>query len=290
MHKVAGTSIVCSFRDLTLFKDKKGKSMNNEAMEGSDNEESIDVERYTGLHVFYSQGRSMELNEKAWNRTSAFLDQAVRYQREEDWDTIEPMIDDTVTDGGYSNAKKVDQKSHLNHMMVAVVRDPIERFISAVGQVTASKYAKKGSTKILKERCLPPQLDGTDSQTLVNKTAPEVLRCFVNIVKSDGYWIDLHFTPMILEISFATMQKDIPVAIFPFDSVPNILAEIGSSPNKRKKDGKGDGYRQSMLVNATIDDIEDDVLRDLCELYHMDVLFLRDLGYATNCDGILSNS
>ncbi len=30
--------------------------------------------------------------------------------------------------------------------------------------------------------------------------------------------------------------------------------------------------------------IDNDVLLDVCELYLMDVLFMRDLGYTTSCD------
>ena len=92
---------------------------------------------------------------------------------------------------------------------------------------------------------------------------------------------------MILEISFSTMQKDVPVAIFPFEKLPNVLDEIGFDPRIKKKDGSKDGYRSSVMYNATLDDFDEDVLLDLCELYLMDVLFMRDLGYTTTCDSFV---
>ena len=52
-------------------------------------------------------------------------------------------------------------------------------------------------------------------------------------------------------------------------------------------DGKKAGYRSDLLVDSTVDDLEEDVLRDLCNLYEMDVLFMKDLGFATLCDQVL---
>ena len=52
-------------------------------------------------------------------------------------------------------------------------------------------------------------------------------------------------------------------------------------------DGKKAGYRSELLVDSTVDDLEEDVLRDLCNLYEMDVLFMKDLGFATLCDQVL---
>jgi len=65
------------------------------------------------------------------------------------------------------------------------------------------------------------------------------------------------------------------------------LREVGADPKKKKKDGKKAGYRLSVLVNMTVADYDADVLIDLCVLYAMDVLFLRDLGHPTHCDGLV---
>ena len=186
---------------------------------------------------------------------------------------------------------------------MALVRDPAERFISAVGQVTSSVFSNKGSGKRLKDKCIPSWVEKSkDSTTRTRrkrlgqqkiitptktKTTSDVIRCFVNIIKNEGYWVDVHFTPMILEISFATMQKDVPVTIFPFEKLPDIVSELGTDPTIKRKDGQKEGYRSILLANASVDDFDSDVLQELCDLYLMDVLFMRDLGYATNCDSFL---
>jgi len=163
VHKCGGTSLITAFRDLKVHNEQDLNTSQNV---------------YSGMHTLYSQGRSMQRSERTWNETGEFLNGAMTYQARNAWDKT-------------------------NHMMVAVVRDPLERFISAVGQVTSDKFK---SGKGLKEKC-------------VKGNASDTLRCFVKLVKADGYWIDLHFAPMIMEIAFATMGKDLPVAIFPFEEV-----------------------------------------------------------------------
>jgi hypothetical protein len=90
---------------------------------------------------------------------------------------------------------------------------------------------------------------------------------------------------MVLEISFATIYKDIPVAIFPFTEVPNLMVELASNPKSKKKDGHKKGNRQSpVLVNMSSDDYDDEMLRKLCAIYKMDVVFMNHLGLTTKCD------
>jgi hypothetical protein len=90
---------------------------------------------------------------------------------------------------------------------------------------------------------------------------------------------------MVLEISFATIYKDIPVAIFPFTEVPNLLIELGANPNDKKKDGHKKGQRKSqLLVDMSTDDYDADMLQKLCKIYEMDVMFMNHLGLTTTCD------
>jgi len=211
------------------------------------NKNNVNVRNdFKGMHVLYSPSKYDSRDSAGWNKTREFLGGAVTYQKSFNW-------------------------NETNHMIFAVVRDPVERFISAVGQVTSEKFQ---SGKLLRDQCL-------------KDTASETLQCFVSLVRTQGFWIDLHFTPMVFEIAFATMEIDLPVAIFPFDEVPNILANIGANPNRKKKDGHKAGYRSTVLMNVTINDFRADTLHELCLVYKMDVWFLRDLGYSTHCDSVI---
>ena len=232
VHKCAGTSLVVAFRDIVV-KNKIHAELKHD---------------FKGMHTLYSPTRYESWNLEKWNATSEFIEEAVTFQKDHQW-------------------------NDSNHMIVAVVRDPVERFISAVGQISSEKFINKSSKK-LRNQCL-------------KDSASETLQCFVSLLRTNGFWIDLHFTPMVLEISFATMGKDVPVAIFPFEEVPNILASVGGNPKKKKKNGRKPGYRSDVLMNVTMNDFRADVLHELCMIYTMDVWFLRDLGHSTHCDAVI---
>jgi len=176
-------------------------------------------------------------------------------------------------DGAVKYRRKWGEKDHT---LFAVVRDPAERFISAIGQATGAKGSKKnGVANQLVDEC-------------VKDTGRETLRCFVNLIMKASTWIEVHFTPMAYEISFATMYKDIPIAVFPFNELPTILYELNADPRLMTKNGKEEGYRVSeVLTKMTIDDYDDETLRDLCQIYEVDVLFLHHIGHTTLCDSSL---
>jgi hypothetical protein len=179
--------------------------------------------------------------------SSTFLDGAVKYHKPGDWGT-------------------------KDHTIFAVVRDPAERFISAIGQAAAGRGSNLKNGKQLLNECL-------------KETSKETLKCFIDLIHRDSTWLEVHFTPMVLEISFATIYKDIPVAIFPFTEVPNLLIELGANPNDKKKDGHKKGQRKSqLLVDMSTDDYDADMLQKLCKIYEMDVMFMNHLGLTTTCD------
>jgi len=203
----------------------------------------------TRWNYIHNPIESHKTNKISRRESSLFLDGAVKYQ----------------------NSWTIDQ-----HTVFSVVRDPAERFISAIGQATGGRGSRRnGIAKQLRKEC-------------IKNTEKETLRCFVNLVKRNGTWIELHFAPMVLEISFATMNKDIPVAIFPFKEVPHLLYEFDADPIDKKKDGTKNGFRASgVLTNMTIADYDKEVLRQLCEIYILDAVFLRHIGYETHCNQFL---
>ena len=331
VHKTGGTSVVSA---MTKHLEKLINGSNNRKYSGRDHKieegtQNNNLSKYKGMQHVYAQSRSKAQNKKQLRMTEHLLKNAVRYQAEDGWDDKNDDVIDSekYSVGSYNDLPQSETATNTKHMMMALVRDPVERFISSVGQVTSTKSSKKGAGKRLKEICiLSSQLD-TDVEMEVNgegesgsakmaqstttaisvngqiidktnnnkattvmnsTTTSDVFRCIVNIIKKEGYWIDVHFTPMILELSFATMQKDVPIAIFPFKTLPEVLINLGFDPRIKKKDGSKAGYRSNLLTNATIDDLHPDVLEDLCHLYLMDVLFMRDLGFETNCDSFFS--
>jgi len=171
----------------------------------------------------------------------------------------------------------VGQLGPYQHIPVAIVRDPLERFISALGQAMGA--AGSGNNRIgnvLKEACV---VNATTSQ--------QALRCLANYVKTHGTWIEIHFTPMALVISFATMFLDVPVAVFYFTSAIEPLVQyMGKPPSLKERNGQKEGYRKhSLLANMTVADYDDDIVKTVCQIYHVDVLMMQslNLGNVSRC-------
>ena len=196
-------------------------------------------------HVSYLQNMPEPKADLSYNETSRLLDGVVRYQTE--W-------------------------GETDHTLIAVVRDPALRFISAIGQAMGGQGS---NTKIASEL----------RQTCLKKTARETLRCCVDKIQMEGFWFEVHFTPMVLEISFASLFKDIPIAVFPFSAVPKIMYELDQNPTIKRKDGTMPGFRKDpVLTGMSMDDYDEELLRDLCDLYRVDTLFLQYLGHTSTCD------
>lgn len=160
-------------------------------------------------------------------------------------------------------------------VFVTTVRDPLSRFISAIGQALGGP----GSTnnvigKVLREEC-------------VHTNSQESLRCLARYVQTHGFWIELHFTPQAMEISFATRYKDVPVAVFQFPNhMGDLLEYMGGSAERKQRDGSKEGYRSDpILTNMSVADYDDDILKIVCRIYEMDVIMLRSLGIEVpKCD------
>lgn len=243
VHKTGSSSMVKAFRKLVSKYGAKG-----ERMVTYQPRKKGELFRRKLLGRRFAKFKPHEVRERR-KESGEFIDAAVKYRR--DWET-------------------------KDHTLFAVVRDPAERFISAIGQATGAKGSNKnGVADQLVEEC-------------VKDTGRETLRCFVNLIMKAGTWIEVHFTPMAFEISFATMYKDIPVAVFPFNELPTILYELNADPTIKTKDGNVDGYRvREVLTKMTIEDYDNETLRDLCQIYEVDVLFLQHIGHPTVCDSCL---
>eukprot|EP00550_Attheya_septentrionalis_P007595 CAMPEP_0198297392 /NCGR_PEP_ID=MMETSP1449-20131203/36789_1 /TAXON_ID=420275 /ORGANISM="Attheya septentrionalis, Strain CCMP2084" /LENGTH=412 /DNA_ID=CAMNT_0043998311 /DNA_START=210 /DNA_END=1445 /DNA_ORIENTATION=- len=152
------------------------------------------------------------------------------------------------------------------HVLFAVVRDPVERFISSIGQAMGGSGSQTNQvSQWFQRRC-------------IKESSQETLRCCIDYVKEHGWWFELHFTPQVLDISFSTMWMDIPVALFPFRHLPDILQHFGT-PQTHSRDGSAKSYRpHPVLTNMTMTDYDDAMLRDVCTIYEMDVVMQRSLG------------
>ncbi len=161
------------------------------------------------------------------------------------------------------------------HLVFAFVRDPVDRFISSLGQALGAIGSQGNQIgPVLKQECVADK-----------ETSRDVLKCIAKYVQQHGFWIELHFTPQVIDISFTTLWTDIPIAIFPFKELRTVLDYFGSG-NVTRRDGGSAGYRSNkLLTDMTVDDYDEETLKIVCSIYEMDVIMQRSLGFDVGrCD------
>lgn len=165
------------------------------------------------------------------------------------------------------------------HIIFAVVRNPVERFISSIGQA----FGASGSTGAVAEEL---------SNKCIKETSKETLRCVIDHIKENSFFVELHFSPQVLDLSFTTMFEDVPIAVFPFQELPSILTYLGTSRDHKKRDGNEKDYRpHPILTNMTVADYDTDMLRDICDIYEVDVIMQRSIGISVpQCDPFIRNN
>ncbi|GFH60354.1 hypothetical protein CTEN210_16830 [Chaetoceros tenuissimus] len=250
VHKTAGTSLVTSFDTLVNKMGAKGRRKTCYMPIPAKRRRQPPGASPSDGNLRGTIGNPPGLSDMNKNRREdcgKLLDGIVRYQRPDKW-------------------------TEEKHTMFAVVRDPVDRFISAIGQATgATGSAGNGIGKQLLDECL-------------KETSKETLNCFIDLMQTNSTWIELHFTHMALEISFATIYKDIPIALFPFKEVPNLLKEVGADPVKKKKDGHRGHRKSEILEKMSVNDYDEKMLSKICAVYKMDVVMMNKAGMATKCD------
>lgn len=85
--------------------------------------------------------------------------------------------------------------------------------------------------------------------------------------------------PQALTLGFATQMHNVPVAVFKFeDSFKAVLSEMGINPNLKIRDGT-ENRKSPVLNNMTIMDYTSMLIQQVCELYEVDVIMHRFLGW-----------
>ena len=164
-----------------------------------------------------------------------------------------------------------DEWGPKDMMITAIVRDPIDRFVSAVGQAMGATGSVRNKSSF-KSRC---SIEGIE----------ETLQCAINYIKANGTFFELHFTPMALELSFGSMYKDVPIAIFPFEAVPDYLHELGIAKKKLKEGSKS---RIKHLRGMNSSHLDENMIQSVCDIYNVDVVMMRSLGWEVpRCDKYL---
>jgi hypothetical protein len=201
-------------------------------------------------HWFFPRKFALQIDPDAYENTKNDLKMAVRYPT-----------------NGFTEQDR-------SHMLYAVVRDPVERFISSIGQVMGSRGSENDLAYAFRAACL--------------KDSPrETLQCCLDYVEKAGLWFELHFCPQSLDIHFSTLWQDVPVAIFGMEHLTAVLDHLGHKDLKAR-DGNNTEYRPDfVLTEMSVDDYDTKMLQQVCRLYEVDAIMLRSLGMKSRCDGVV---
>ena len=149
-----------------------------------------------------------------------------------------------------SNIKALQRTS----VMFTFVRDPVAKFVSGAGEV-----ARQGSTGKKRRACF-----GIEHGF-------KFLMCCLDLLKT-GVFVDEHLIPQSTELyQFAMGNPNATVALFPMKHIGEVQRIIGVpefASNKRK----------GVKARYTVNKLTDEMVRDLCEYYYMDVVMARAAG------------
>jgi len=181
-----------------------------------------------------------------------------------------------------------------HHATFTVLRDPVDRFVSAVGQVLGMKRSARNVGRKFQQQCraiermfhpLAAEDGGDDIDAPLRR---EILRCALSYLREHDHGpdVDVHFTPASTRLAFNVMGMDVKVAVFPMDETQSILQALGQSQgnitNARVDKGEKWDHLSPMLRRAlkglSTKDLDGTMTQAICEMYQVDVMLYQHLG------------
>ena len=157
-----------------------------------------------------------------------------------------------------------------------VLRDPLDRFVSAVQQVM--HYNAE-----FRSKCLREASDSLD-EVMAAGLRRQIIQCALNDMEETRYRRDVHLQPMAAHFRLLDGNdddvKDTPVSIFHMNDIGIILDEITGTTVQttliHARDRSDENYATSpLLAKLSVDDFSEDMIQQLCTLYHVDYSLLK---------------
>jgi hypothetical protein len=188
--------------------------------------------------------------------------------------------------------KTQQQQRRPSDIVFALLRDPVARFLSSLAQTLSVPMLKKWENRLevqnkpLRAQVWEPCLNSTSTSTY-----SMLVRCLIDSMKEKevGYF-DVHMAPQAVFLAGALDGNNVKVAMFSMDRLDAVLDAFGATKQqKNKRETKKfspevlNRFGTELLDPAKAREaVSDDMLRDICELYAVDVDLMRYLGFAVN--------
>ena len=163
-----------------------------------------------------------------------------------------------------ADISKAQKESLCTMPIFTFLRDPVDRFISSVGQALKLNKLHPCSTK--------------------SKDTPELLKCVVDKIKRKGLFLDEHLVPQSFELYYGVMGYDIAIRVLDLSSIGQVLKKLGfSSDHSSGRRRKGQGLVAGFNLSTSL--LSPSILNEICSLYDVDVRLLHQTGVTkTRCD------
>jgi len=206
-----------------------------------------------------------------------------------------------------SIAQSQSSLSRRDHSIFTVVRNPISRFLSALQQVMHYNVD-------FREKCLfePSSVSSSTLSLITNKLINTVssqqseekeelklkrlrqqtIQCAIQDMMSTNYRKDVHLLPII---SHFRLLDDVAVSVFNMNDIQHVLSYLVGNTNQQEEDNSTstkvyhardrsnvDYATSSILAQLSIDDCTDEMIQQICKLYHVDVKLMKWLGFSND--------
>jgi hypothetical protein len=206
-------------------------------------------------------------------------------QKKRQWD--QQRIDHIRAFNKTTDKSLINEYNQSTFPIFTVIRNPIDRFLSAVQQVM--HYNIEFRSKCLHEPANPT------NEMMAAAARQQLIQCAIDDINETNYRRDVHLLPMAAHFRLLDGGtdgiQDIPISVFYMDHLQDVLDGIvetlqqsqQQSTGIHTRDRSNEEYATSpILSKLSIDDCSAEMIRQLCTLYHVDYSLLKWLGLGHN--------
>ena len=263
MHKCGGTSIQSALAKRASYVKKV---QFNASIETHAEKRSMIIGMHSNVHHF----------KHSYGGGSA--------QKKEKWD--KDRIDHILALTQAVNRTKENQINHTAFPIFTVMRDPANRFLSAVQQVMHYNIE-------FRSKCLQDQPHKTINANAAASARRQLINCAIDDMNETNYRRDVHLLPMASHFRLFDgnnrnhLSRNIYISVFYMNDLEYVLSTIsdkGKKPGSQSaaihaRDRSNEEYATSpILAKLSVADFTNDAIEKLCVLYHVDYVLLKSLG------------
>lgn len=165
-----------------------------------------------------------------------------------------------------SQNRRNDGQQEKQIHMFAFLRDPLDRFLSSLGQVLMGQKA------LLRKRLEPCHN---------SLTTADLIACVLHKMESTSSFLDEHFAPQSYELYIGMLGLNLSIDVMDLSLLSQVVVQLGGSRDHVHENsavGTIDNYPQYRLTPASL---TREFQERICQLYEADVLMIEQTGVTT---------